>query len=283
MKRLLCIVSSMNTGGAETFLMKIYWRIDSTHYQMDFAVNAPGVYDREITRHGGKVFMLPLRTTHPLASFRAMEQLVKHEEYHYVLKLCSTPIGVIDLLAAKCGGAERIGVRSCNANSAASKLRKRGESILRPILNQIADYKLAPSDLAAKFTFGERAFQNGEVILLRNGVDLSVYHYDASNRSSVRQEFGLADRTVIGHIGRFVEQKNHRFLLEVFCEIKKQRPDSVLLLIGEGPLENAVRGQADQLGLADSVIFTGIRSDIPQLLSAMDVFVFPSLYGCRIL
>ena len=88
----------------------------------------------------------------------------------------------------------------------------------------------------------------------------------------------MRDHFVVGHIGRFHEQKNHRYLLEIFREICTQKENAVLLLVGTGKLEDQVRQQAKELQLEAQIIFAGQRFDIPQLLSAMDVFVFPSFY-----
>ena len=98
-------------------------------------------------------------------------------------------------------------------------------------------------------------------------------------RCRIRSEFGLSDdTTIIGHVGRFMTQKNHAFLLEVFSEYLKINGKSILMLVGGGELESAIKQKASELGISDKIIFTGVRSDVPALLSAMDVFVFPSLY-----
>ena len=114
---------------------------------------------------------------------------------------------------------------------------------------------------------------------IHNGVDLDVYKYDEGNRRKIRRECGIADeQIVIGHIGRFNQQKNHKFLIEVFSEVLKQKPNALLMLVGDGKKKNEIKEQIKSLGIEESVIFTGIRSDVPALLSAMDVFVFPSFY-----
>ena len=151
------------------------------------------------------------------------------------------------------------------------------DMIFRPVLNMAANVKLAPSMLAAEYTFGKH-HANKDVHLIHNGVDLDVFHFDVESRRNIREEFSIQDKFVVGHIGRFHKQKNHRYLLEVFRRIREQRQDAVLLMVGTGELEGQIREWVKSLELEDSVIFTGQRFDIPQLLSAMDVFVFPSLH-----
>ncbi len=277
-KRILCILSSLDQGGAETFMMKLYRTFDKEKYQMDFAVNADGAYDREVLSLGGRIHHIPLRTQHPVKSFLALRRVVKENKYTAVLKLGSKPLSVVDLLAAKLGGAKVLAMRSCNALTNLSAKQKVLDFILRPALNKTANVKLAPSDLAANYTFGPRAVARGEVAILNNALDLSVFRYDEGLRADIRKEFKLGDSLVVGHIGRFTKQKNHKFLIEVFAQMKKSRPDAKLLLVGKGDLQDTVFAQVKAYGLAEDVIFAGTRSDIPAVLSAMDVFVFPSFH-----
>lgn len=279
MKRLLCILSSLDTGGAETFMMKIFRSLPED-YKIDFIVSAKsGFYEKEVVELGGRIFRVPLRTKNPIKTFKAIYDVVKQNHYTHILKLCDTPIGLYDLLAAKMGGAKVLCVRSCNAGSSTSKLGAMVNDFLRPFFNYMADVKLAPSRLAAEFTFGKAEVEAGKVNFIHNGVDLNVYKYDEENRRKVRREFGIADeQLVIGHIGRFNQQKNHKFLIEVFSEVLKQKPNALLMLVGDGEKKNEIKEQIKSLGIEESVIFTGIRSDVPALLSAMDVFVFPSFY-----
>lgn len=279
MKRLLCILSSLDTGGAETFMMKIFRSLPK-EYKLDFIVSADnGFYEKEVIELGGRIFRVPLRTKHPIKTFKAIYDVVRNNQYTHILKLCDTPIGLYDLLAAKLGGAKVLCVRSCNAGSSNSKLGKLINDFLRPFFNYMTDVKIAPSRLAAEFTFGKAEVESGKVSFIHNGLDLNIYKYDVTNREKIRKEFGLADdQLVVGHIGRFNKQKNHKFLIEVFAKILKEKPNAMLMLVGKGELQVKIRRQIAELGIEKSVIFTGVRSDIPALLSAMDVFVFPSLY-----
>ena len=275
--RLLVIVAVLDAGGAETFMMKIFRNLPE-EYKLDFIVSAnSGFYEKEVLELGGRIHRVPLRTKHPIDTFKAIYNVVKNNKYTRILKLCDTPIGLYDLMAAKLGGAKVLCVRSCNSNASNGKLGKYVNDLLRPFFNYIADVKIAPSSLAAAFTFGKSEIKN--VQLIHNGVDLSVYRYSADNRKKIRSEFSLDEnRLVVGHVGRFTYQKNHRFLLQIFAELLKKVPDAMLILVGKGEKREEVEIQISELGIEKSVIFTGVRSDVPALLSAMDVFVFPSFY-----
>lgn len=279
MKRLLCIVSSLDVGGAETFMMKIFRNL-AEEYKIDFIVSTEtGFYEEEVEKLGGKIFRIPLRTKQPIKSFMDIYKIVKKNKYQYILKLCDTPIGVVDLWAAKLGGANRLCVRSCNANSSHNVLRHIAELVLRPFFNSITDIKIAPSNLAAIYTFGKKTVKSGKVILLNNAVDVNEFRYDECARIKVRKEFGIKEEQIVfGHIGRFNNQKNHLFLIEIFKQIQELTKGSVLLLIGDGELKETIASKVKEEGLDEVILMPGIRSDIPQLLSAMDVFLFPSLY-----
>lgn len=278
MKRILCILSSLDAGGAETFLMKVCRALPQEEYQLDFIVSVDnGCYTQEVLDRGGRIYKIPQRTQNFIGAFRGIRAVVKENGYTSVLKLGENSLAVADLIAARLGGAKTLAIRSCNAPTGMSFKSRCIHRIFKPLLNAVSTVKLAPSALAAEFMFGKR-MTHKTVHLVHNGVDLSVFRYDEEGRRRIRDEFGLKDQLVVGHVGRFHKQKNHSYLLETFGQVRQQRPDAMLLLVGIGELEQSVRQQARELGLEDAVIFAGQRFDIPQLLSAMDVFVFPSLH-----
>lgn len=277
MKRLLCILDSLNVGGAETFLMKVMRCLPPEEYQFDFLVSKPGgVYAQEIMDRGGKIYTVPPRRKDLATALKDIQTVVKQNHYHTVLRLGDEPVVGLDLLAAKLGGAKYLAFRSCNALTGLSTSANMVNALMRPILNVVTDIRIAPSKLAAEYTFGKCGAKKTHI--LHNGVDLEIFCYDEQGRIAVRQEFGLEDRPVVGHIGRFSKQKNHRYLLEVFQQIRCLREDAVLLLVGTGEDKDLICRWIREFGLEENVILAGQRFDIPQLLSAMDVFVFPSLH-----
>lgn len=278
MRRVLCILSSLDAGGAETFLMKVYRALPPEEYQLDFVVSKDGgCYTQEVLNRGGRIFLVPLRTQDLMGVIRELRRIVAENHYTHVLKLGNASLSFVDLMIAKWGGAKVRVMRSCNALTGLSWKARFSNALMRPLLNSVANVKIAPSMLAAEFTFGKyQAHKN--VHLLNNGVDLNVFRFDPEARQALQAELGLEDKLVVGHVGRFNKQKNHAFLLDVFNEIQKKNENAVLVLVGVGELESAIRDKAASLGIADKVIFTGLRSDVPKLLSAMDVLVFPSFH-----
>lgn len=278
MKRLLCITANMNAGGAETFLMKIYRELDRTQFQMDFCVNSnKNKYAEEIASLGGKIYTVPSKSKSLIKAFLAVKNIVKENKYDYVMRVNEHSLSVIDLLAARCGGAKHLIMRSSNSNST-STLSKALHIIFQFLPKHVPNVKLAPSELAARYTFGNKSVEKNEVHILKNGLNIDLFRFNEFERNRLREELNVADKFVVGHVGRFNTQKNHLFLLEVFSEIRKLNKDAVLLMVGEGNLERQVRKRAEELEIMDSCIFTGVRSDVNSLLCAMDVFLFPSLY-----
>jgi glycosyltransferase involved in cell wall biosynthesis len=280
-KRLLCILSSMDAGGAETFLMKVYRAFDKQKYQMDFCVSnsgAEGFYDKEILSMGGKIHRSVTKTKKPIRSFISIMNIVKKNKYDRVLRVSQHSLSSLDLLAAKLGGARRLIYRSSNSNIAGGKINRLLHWLFKWLPKFVPTIKMAPSTEAAEFVFGKRDVRKGKVVIFKNAIALDHFLFNQSIRTQTRKEFKIQNKLVLGHIGRFSYQKNHKFLIDIFNEVCKIHPDAVLMLVGKGELEEDIKRQIKNYGLIDKVIFTGIRSDVANLLMAMDLFVFPSFF-----
>lgn len=280
MKRLLCIVGSLNQGGAETFLMKVLRNIDRNNYMLDFCVmrDEIGEYETEVKSLGGKIYHIVSKSEKPLKCFCEIKRIVRQNCYDTVIRVNEHSLSVIDLLAAKLGGAKKLVMRSSNADSGSKKQR-----ILHNVFcflpRMVPNVKIAPSIKAAEYTFGKRNVKKGKVYFLQNGLAVDDFTFDEEIRNSFRKELGLQEKFIIGHVGRFQRQKNHKFLIEVFGEILKQKGNAHLVLVGgNGELLEETKAYVKKLGLTDEVIFLGNRSDVPKLLSAFDVLVFPSFF-----
>ena len=146
-------------------------------------------------------------------------------------------------------------------------------AIFKPLLNLCCNVRFACSKEAGTFLFGKRS-----CTVIINGFNVAKYKYNVDKRNELRRQFNLCNQTIIGHVGVFNYQKNHEFLLNIFFEYKKTISNAVLILMGDGGLKEEIQSQAERLGLLDSVIFTGNRNDIHDLLNVIDVFVFPSRF-----
>jgi len=137
---------------------------------------------------------------------------------------------------------------------------------------------IACSDDAGKWLYGKNVVHNPRYEVWKNGIDVQAFRFDGERRDRVRAQLGVTDQVVLGHVGRFIPVKNHKFLIKVFKAYHETQPKSVLLLVGEGPLVEEAKELANELGIGEHVLFLGVRKDIPDLLAAMDCFLLPSLY-----
>lgn len=281
MQRMLCIVGGMNAGGAETFIMKIYRAIDKTKYQFDFAVATQEkcFYDDEILSYGGRIFRITPKSAGLIKNFKCIKSIVKDNGYQIVMRVSQHSLSALELLAAKKGGAKTRVFRSSNSNTTTGSKRS---FILHKLCmfmpKRFANVRIAPSTEAAEYMFGKGCIKKKKAFLIKNAIDLSKYTFSSEERIRLRRELSIDDCFVVGHVGRFNQQKNHVFLINVFCEIKKRNNSAKLLLVGIGEKQQEIQRLVSEKGLSNDVIFTGVRSDIPSLMSAMDVFLFPSLY-----
>lgn len=277
MKRVLCIISNMNAGGAETFLMKIYRKLEREKYQMDFCINVKEhcFYEDEINKLGGNIYRIPSKSEGIKIFSDELYKVVKNHGYKYVLRITSNAAGFYDLKIAKKAGAEVCVARSSNSSDGQGWKALSIHKICRILYGKYVDIKIAPSDLAAIYTFGK----NSNVNILHNAIDLNVFKYNEEGRKTIRNFYRIKKTDIlIGHVGRFMTQKNHTFLIDIFYQLYQKNNNYKLLLIGKGELEEILKTRINSLGLKDAVIFGGVRTDIPDILSAMDIFVFPSLY-----
>lgn len=279
-KRLLCIIGSMGAGGAETMLMKIYRTIMHDGYQMDFIVFNPqkGFYDEEIVTNGGKIYYMPSLKDNPIASLKYLYQIARKHNYKYAMLSSEWSFHIILLWVAKIAGVKRLVIRSTNSNTG----RGRGANVLHRLFKLFYGdgyIKLAPSTEAAEFMFGVNCIRVINTHILKNGINLHDFHFDDKKRDIKRDEVGIRENEfLIGHIGRFESQKNHRLIIETFRKIKEKNILAKLLLVGRGSLLNATKDLVNTYKLNDSVIFLENRKDVPELLMAMDVMIFPSFF-----
>ena len=152
-------------------------------------------------------------------------------------------------------------------------------SIMRIPCKLFATQWLACGEAAAINGWGRRAFEKGKVIILPNAIDPDRFKFSEKSRREIRTRYGIKDDDfVVGHVGRFYPQKNHEFLIDVFSEVRQQKVNAKLLLLGDGPRQEIIRHKVESLGLTESVIFAGLQNDTAPFYSAMDIFAFPSLW-----
>lgn len=266
-------------GGVESVVMNYYRYIDRTKIQFDFICDddSTNIPYEEIEKLGGKVILIPPYQK-VFKYHNKLKKILKEGHYKIVHSHINT-LSVFSLFAAKCAG---VPVRIAHSHSTTNKKEKKKnllKQVLRPFSKLFATNYMCCSELAGRWLFGDKKYDKGNVYLLNNAIDLDKFKYNETLRKKKRKELGIEDDTlVIGHIGRFVAQKNHDYLIDIFNEIHKKNNNSVLLLAGQGPLMEEIKNKAKELNLDDSIKFLGQRNDANELYQAFDVFLLPSLY-----
>lgn len=272
--RILHILQRMEAGGTQALLMNIYRKIDRTKVQFDFLVEYPNkqFYDDEIISMGGKIYYTNVRNDFNIFKFQKELKKILKENNYKIVHVHAFTIGYFCLKTAKrCGVPIRIAHSHNNETVHDSKyLLKR---VMQKLYTIHANNLFACSEAAGRYLFGNREFK-----VLNNAIDSEKFIFNAQIREETRKELSLENNFVVGHVGRFHAQKNHKFLINVFKEIKAKQNNAKLILVGSGPLENEIKKQVEDLNLVKDVIFLGNRGDMNRIFMAMDVFVFPSLF-----
>ena len=276
--RVLNMFTIMDRGGAETMVMNYYRHIDRTKVQFDFLVHREqrGAYDDEIERMGGRIYrMCPV---YPQNFSRYKRDLRTFFRAHPEYKIIHSHMSELGYFAFREAERQGVPVRICHAHNAPHGfdakmiIRTYFKKRMMPYLTHL----FMCGEESGKWLYGEK--NKTRFIMLNNAIDAAVYSFDASKREKMRRQLDLTDELVVGHVGRFNPQKNHAFLLDIFAALLKKEPDAVLLLVGGGADMPKIQAKAQELGIAERVRFLGVRSDVADLMQAMDVFVFPSLY-----
>lgn len=272
--RVLQVVTYMGRGGLETMLMNYYRNIDRNKVQFDFLTHRDERwdYDDEIESLGGKIYHLPKLNPFSKSYLNALDKFFKeHKEYQIVHCHQDCLSGVVLKVAKKNG--VRFTIAHAHSASQDKNLKYFIKVLAKKNIKKYSDKMFACGEEAGKWMFETDNFE-----VLNNAIDTDLYTYNKEKADKVKKESGIENKFVIGHVGRFNYPKNHKFIIDVFNEVQKVKEDSVLMLVGDGDLRAEIEQKVQDLGLSDKVIFTGVRSDVNELMQGMDMFLFPSLY-----
>ena len=273
--RILIVDGKLICGGVEAFLMNIYRHIDRTKVQFDFLVHYRErfFYDDEVERLGGKIYRLSFRNDHRLHKYkRDLRHFFKaHPEYKVVWGHMDG-LASIYLKEAKKAGVP-LTIAHSHITSAEHSLKGLVKRFLRRGITRWADECFACSTEAGRYLFGNHPFT-----LIPNAIDVERFRYSADTRDRIREERHWQNAYVIGHIGRFNAQKNHRYLVDIFKAYAAVAPDAVLCLCGDGENRPAIEKYVQDCGLSDRVFLTGNIPNANDYYQAFDLFLLPSLY-----
>lgn len=277
--RVLHLFGALNPGGVETFVMNLYRCIDREKVQFDFALTQgeKSFFDDEVLSLGGRVFYFDTNISMMKNLTSILEQEGPFAAIHSHVYFYS---GAVLLNAHRHGIPIRIAHAHNTSFGQKYTLMRRGyEWLMRKMILKHATHLFGCSSDACRFVFGENVLSDSRCRVVHNGFDVKAFLFDPEKRAAVRSRYGVSDsQFVVGHVGRFEEQKNHTRLIKQFAAVHQQNPGSVLLMVGRGSLMEHIKEECVSLGIIDSCVFAGAQKDTPSYYSSMDVFLFPSLY-----
>ncbi len=283
--RILYFLETFGLGGIESFVVNVMEHSSHTPNEIECCVGrkVTQVFDARLSSSGCALYDLGNDVDgFPGFRYRTAGRLfadfLANHEYDVVQIHANHGVDYYLANTAKRAGSPCVVMHSHNTSVTRGMYKRLGHEAFKAVYANCVDGYFACSEEAAKWLCPERAYRAGAYTIIPNGVDLERFAFSKSDRAAVKREFGVSGCKVIGHIGRFNYQKNHEFLIKVFAGIAERFDDAVLMLVGEGELEDAVRNQVNDLGLGGRVIFAGPRNDVANLLSAFDLMLFPSRF-----
>ncbi|MBQ0022953.1 MAG: glycosyltransferase [Prevotellaceae bacterium] len=277
MQRVLFISQYLNRNGTEAFMMSVFRGIDHSRFAVDFLLycQQESDYTREVEAAGSRIFRVASRRESVVRWHKELNSFFsQHAHEYHAIHFCGNSLTSIAPIYY--AWKYKVPVRIIHAhNSSCRGVHNKGLHLLkRTVASRMATHHFACSTLAAKWFFGNRAAE-----IIKNGIEVANFTFDKAVREKMRTELGVeASTKLIGHVGRFVAEKNHDKLIDIFAEFAKRNPDTKLMLIGKGDLEARISEKCSMLGIEDKVFMLGERQDVPQLMQAMDLFLMPSLF-----
>lgn len=267
--KIAMITNHFGITGISTVMMNYCKALNKNKFDLTIIAGFPVAeqYEKDALECGIKIVSLPSRHNDPLKHYAKLFKALKIGNYDIVHDHGNSSMMAVELTIAKIAGVKIRIAHSHNSTCPNRKIHK----ILNPYFRKIYTKALACGVLAGNWLFGTNNFE-----VLPNGFHTENFAFDSTARDNIRRELHVRDRFIIGHIGRFNEQKNQSYLLKIFEKIAKKRNDSVLLLVGTGPDFKKIASLVDAHPYKNQIILYGVTLNTQALYSAMDVFVLPS-------
>ena len=269
MKRILVYGMTDNLGGMEAYIHNIYQHLDKEKIQFDFVCDFPSMtFSDFYLKNDCKIHYIPPKNEGLFRSLWEMYRVIKKGNYDTVYFNIMNAGYVLNMLPAFLLG-KKIVAHSHNADTT----KKRLHYSLRWLLNKLSDIKLACSEKAGIFMYGE----NEKYQVIKNGIDLDKYTYSKEKYTSVRQKLRWDENLVILYVARMNHQKNPFFALEIMHALNKEIPNVMMAYIGDGELKKDIEKYISERNIKN-ISFMGIRDDVNQLMIASDILILPSLF-----
>lgn len=278
-------------GGIESFIMNVCRKIDreKIHIEIFAFQNGTDQYDKElkelkIKKHTilSAEYITPVkRTLLAVRSFGRFLRYMKVNHFQIIHLNISHGVSFIYAFLSQLSGIKVRIVHSHNSsmgNGNNMYLKMLAHKAGKILWLGCANHYLACSDVAAEWLFDKKILTSGSYELVKNAVVTEHYRFSEVKREQLRKQLNLEDKLVIGHVGRFITQKNHRFMIDLIRLLIPEKPDIRLLLVGEGELEEEIKDHVKELRLEQYILFNGPSDDVPGMLSVMDLFLLPSFF-----
>lgn len=275
--RVLQVVPNMQQGGLENYIMNIYRNIDRNKVQFDFLehYSEDNFFDEEIRDLGGHIYRIPfMENKKDVVGYnRELRMFFERNNNFDIVHGHMATTSMFYLRAA-----ERAGIAYRIIHAHEDSYIKNPRGIIRMLLIKQA-WRHANILLACSRTSGQYYYGNKHFEIMKNAIDSNRFTFRAEERKRIRHELCIADSTlVVGHIGRFSLQKNHRFLIDIFRYVLRDHPDTVLIMVGTGETRNSIRTLVQENNLELRVRFLDPMSNPESAYDAMDIFVLPSYF-----
>lgn len=282
--KVLYFVDRMRHGGIQQLAVEIAKHM-SKDIQMDFLVLNDGqTYPLEdtIKELGYNLYKVNAWIYKPTDYMNYYREIDKFFKSHHDYKVVHINTSSKNFLILKIAKKYKIPVRIAHSHNIGFQSKSKAQILMgnmfKPLLKKYATDYFACSKLAGEWLFGKKNVENGKVKIIHNAVDYQKFKLNKEVRKNIRKDLNIDDKIVIGHVGRFTNQKNHTFLIDVFNEIHKKNKNTVLMLIGIGEKEEEIKEKVKSLNIEQNVLFLGFKDNVNELMWAMDVFLMPSLY-----
>lgn len=281
--RVLHILDELNTGGAERIVVSYFQNIHREQFQWDFIITQQadhtkrGLLEPTVEQLGGRIYRVPRKRENYLRNITETAKIIKNGHYDIVHSHLDE-LSAFYLASARQAG---VPLRICHSHLAGASRGRMVEMLckgLKPLLEHVVTDRFACGLDAGKSLWGEKAVESGSVYIMKNAIASDRFRFQREIRDRVRREMHLENHWVVGTVGRLSYQKNSLFLIDIMKNLIQVRPDAVLLVVGEGDLLEEMQWRVKAYDLPDHVRFLGGRSDVHELMMAMDVFLLPSRF-----
>jgi len=281
MIRVCQVLHGIVGGGSEQVVLNYCSRMRNIHFDLLYQYEPnPQILER-FREAGINCIQIPDKVHHPLKHLWTMFKAFRNGNYDVVHSHLDWYMNSYVCFLAMLAGVKKRIAHHHQAYTVETSFRALTRNLLcflfRIPCKLFATHWLACGEAAAINGWGKNALKKGNVMILPNAIDPERFKFNEISRKEIRAKYGIKeDDFVIGHVGRFFPEKNHKFIVRLFERVLCQRSNCWLLLVGNGPLQQEIQEMVKKLGFENRVIFAGLQKDIVPYYGAMDVLLLPS-------